>query len=81
VNIGNYANPKVDKLLLEAQREMDETKRIDLYRQVQKVLMEEDAAFWPIVNDLNTIILAKKVKGFINPPEEWFQLSSVWIES
>jgi peptide/nickel transport system substrate-binding protein len=43
--------------------------------------MEEDAAFWPIVNDLNTIILAKKVKGFINPPEEWFQLSTVWIES
>jgi len=81
VNIGNYANPKVDKLLLEAQREMDETKRIGLYRQIQKVLMEEDAAFWPIVNDLNTIILAKKVKGFINPPEEWFQLSTVWIES
>ena len=81
VNIGNYANPKVDQLLLSAQRELDEPKRIDFYRQVQKVIMEEDASLWPIVNDLNTIILSKKVKGFINPPEEWFQLSTVWLES
>ena len=41
--------------------------------------MNQDAAFWPICNDLNIIILNKKVRGFVNPPEEWFQLSTPWI--
>lgn len=80
VNVGHYANPKVDQLLLDAQREFNDAKRDELYRQVQKVIMEEDAGFWPIVNDLNLIIHSKKVKGFVNPPEEWFQLHTAWLD-
>ncbi len=29
--------------------------------------MEEDAAFFPICNDLNLVVLSPKVKGFVEP--------------
>jgi peptide/nickel transport system substrate-binding protein len=80
VNVGWYANPKVDRLLDQARGELDEPKRIALYREVNRILMEEDAAYLPIVNDLGPVVLNPKVKGFVNPPEEWFQLSTPYFE-
>jgi peptide/nickel transport system substrate-binding protein len=81
VNVGWYANPKVDRLLDQAREEPSDQKRAALYRQVDRVLMEEDASFLPIVNDLNLVVMSPKVKGFVNPPEEWFQLSTPYLES
>jgi peptide/nickel transport system substrate-binding protein len=81
VNVGWYANPKVDRLLDQAREELNDQKRAALYRQIDRVIMEEDAAFLPIVNDLNLVVLSPRVKGFVNPPEEWFQLSTPYLES
>jgi len=80
VNVGWYANPTVDKLLDQAREQPDNGKRAALYRQVDKIIMEDDASFLPICNDLNLVVLSPKVKGFVNPPEEWFQLSTPWVE-
>ena len=79
VNFGFYGNPQVDKLLDQARSEFNDTARAELYRKVDRIAMDQDAAFWPICNDLNIVILSKKVRGFVNPPEEWFQLSTPWI--
>ena len=81
VNVGWYANPKVDKLLDQAREELHDQRRAALYRQIDRILMEEDASFLPIVNDLNLVVMNPKVKGFVNPPEEWFQLSTPYLES
>jgi peptide/nickel transport system substrate-binding protein len=81
VNVGWYANPKVDGLLDTARGELDDKKRAAVYRQIDKIIMEEDAAFFPICNDLNLVVLSPKVKGFVNPPEEWFQLWTPWIDA
>jgi MarR-like DNA-binding transcriptional regulator SgrR of sgrS sRNA len=42
--------------------------------------MMEDAAFVPLVDDLQPIFLAPSVKGFVNPPNDWYDFSTVWIE-
>jgi len=81
VNVGWYANPRVDSLLDSARGELDESKRVAIYRQIDRILMEDDAAFLPICNDLNLVVLNPKVKGFVNPPEEWFQLWTPWVEA
>jgi peptide/nickel transport system substrate-binding protein len=81
VNVGWYGNPKVDGLLDQARAELDDKKRATLYRQIDKIIMEDDAAFFPICNDLNLVVLSPKVKGFVNPPEEWFQLWTPWVEA
>ena len=80
VNTGWYTNPKVDRLLDAGRAELNEAKRANIYRQVDKIIMEEDAAFLPIVNDLNLVVLNPRVKGFVNPPEEWFQLWTPWVD-
>jgi len=81
VNVGWYANPKVDGLLDTARAELDEKKRAAVYKQIDRIIMEEDASFFPICNDLNLVVLSPKVKGFVNPPEEWFQLWTPWVEA
>ena len=76
-HVGSLLRPAA---LKEAREQPDTQKRAALYRQVDKIIMEEDASFLPICNDLNLVVLSPKVKGFVNPPEEWFQLSTPWVE-
>jgi peptide/nickel transport system substrate-binding protein len=79
LNSGWYDNPKIDPLLNAALAEPDAGKSAEIYRRVNKMIME-DAAYVPIIDDLQPVILAKSVKGLVNPPEDWFDLSTVWIE-
>ncbi|GIW04534.1 MAG: peptide ABC transporter substrate-binding protein [Thermomicrobiales bacterium] len=78
-NIGSYSNPKVDELLNAAFGELDDIKRAELYKQADKLIME-DAAFIPVVNDRAPYIMAPYVKGFVHAPEEAFDLTLVWLD-
>lgn len=60
---GAYANPEVDKLLAEASRIVDLKKRGDLYRQVQKVAVD-DAPWILVDNALQNAAGIKKVSRF-----------------
>lgn len=64
-NYGWYSNATVDKLLADAAVEMDEAKRLDLYKQAQQILYIDDpAAIW--TNDRLTVwALSSKVEGFV----------------
>jgi hypothetical protein len=42
--------------------------------------MNEDAAYIPITFNRSPLALSSRVKGFINPPEDWFQLWTVSLE-
>lgn len=55
----------MDKLLADAAVEMDEAKRLDLYKQAQQILYIDDpAAIW--TNDRLTVwALSSKVEGFV----------------
>jgi peptide/nickel transport system substrate-binding protein len=50
-----------------------------LYQKANRLIMD-DAAYVPYVDDLQPVILSKKIKGFVNPPEDWFDLSTVSTE-
>lgn len=78
-NSGWYCNKKVDELLDKALAEKDTEAARKLYREADKTIMD-DAAFVPIYNDKQPIFLAPSVKGFVNPAQDWFDLSTVWIE-
>lgn len=76
---GWYKNAEADKLYDQALIEQDEGKRIALYRQANKLIMD-DAAYLPIVSDLAPIAYHKKVKGFAHTSEESFDMTPVWID-
>ncbi|MBN9510538.1 MAG: ABC transporter substrate-binding protein [Alphaproteobacteria bacterium] len=79
VNSGWYCNKEVDKLLDAAILERDPVKMKAIYQKANRLIMD-DAAFVPTVDDLQPMLLSPKVKGFVNPPEDWFDLSTVSVE-
>ena len=79
-NSGYYSNPAVDKLFDEAAITADPDKRRELYQEAQRIAVMEDAAYIPITFNRSPLALSPKVKGFVNPPEDWFQLWTVSLE-
>ncbi len=63
-NYGWYSNAEVDRLLEEAKAELDEEKRLDLYRQAEQILFIDDPAAI-FTNDRYSIwTMSDKVEGF-----------------
>jgi len=79
INSGWYCNPKVDELLDQAVAERDEARAAEIYQEANRIIME-DAGFAPIMQDLQPMMTAPNVRGFVNPPENWFDFSTVYIE-
>lgn len=76
-NSGYYSNPQVDELFDKAAVEGNPENRRALYQEAQRIAIMDDAAFIPITFDRAPIALSPSVQGFINPPEDWFQLWTV----
>ncbi len=62
-----YSNPKVDKLLDEAETIVNKEKRAEIYREVQKILAE-DVPFIPLLQGKLFIVVRKDVKGVMLGP-------------
>ena len=63
-----YANPEVDDLILEARSTFDQEKRNDLYKQVQKIVYDEDCAQIPIAYHYLCVVTKNDVKGYVPNP-------------
>jgi ABC-type transport system substrate-binding protein len=78
-NIMPYVNPEVDRLLEQAELELDLAKQNQILAHVHEILVE-DAPRVYIVHDLNPRALSPKVKGFVQA-QSWYQdLTPVWVE-
>ncbi|ARF16913.1 ABC transporter substrate-binding protein [Sporosarcina ureae] len=80
-NIGSnnytyFKNDETHKLFLEAQTEVDEDKRIELYKQAQEILHEE-APWVPIAHSIPLLGGAKELTGFVPHPTGSDLLSNV----
>jgi peptide/nickel transport system substrate-binding protein len=75
-NGGYYTG--ADAMLNAARVEMDEGKRAALYRKINQKI-KDDAPVVPIINALAPLMLSPKVKGFVHAPEEWYDMTTVWI--
>ncbi len=62
-NSGRWNNPRYDALLEQAAREPDNTKRIRLYDQAQKILTETDVAIVPLYWTAESTLLSPKFTG------------------
>ncbi|HXP75318.1 MAG TPA: ABC transporter substrate-binding protein, partial [Stellaceae bacterium] len=76
----HYKNAEVDKLLIEGRRTTDQAKRIEIYKQAQKIILDE--APWIFVNQtLQVRVTRKEVKGFVlNPTQMFFEMQGVSLE-
>lgn len=63
LNISNYSNKKIDKLLEDARLTSDKKIRIEKYKEFQEIINEEIPAIF-IYSPMYTYIQNKKIKGF-----------------
>jgi peptide/nickel transport system substrate-binding protein len=61
-NRGHYSNPEVDALLDEAAASTDETRRLELFRQVQHLLIR-DLPYISLWNKTNFVIAQPSLDG------------------
>jgi peptide/nickel transport system substrate-binding protein len=76
----HYKNPEVDKLMQQAAAEVDHAKRIQMYAQIQKMILDD--APWVFVNSTLQVRAARKnVKGFqLNPTQMFFDMDQVSLQ-
>lgn len=77
-NYGEYSNPTVDGLLAQAALEMDTEAGLEIYRQIERILVE-DAACLPLWFDENYILVKSDVEGYELNPMGYASLNKVSI--
>jgi peptide/nickel transport system substrate-binding protein len=79
-NAGYYSQPQVDKLLDLARTSMSDERRIALYRQAHRRIME-DASLLPVVTVCTGMVVhAPYVKNLKFPRQNWHDFKRVWID-
>jgi len=66
-NFCGYANPEVDRLLVEGRRTFDQTKRQDIYRQVHRILAHDRPYTFLYVADALPII-HRRIRNVVSSP-------------
>jgi peptide/nickel transport system substrate-binding protein len=80
VNQNNSSDPEIDRLLDEGKLITDLNRRIEHYKQVQRVLLQKAPQLWLFTPDL-IHVMKKRVKGFESHPSTFMQgLVGAWID-
>jgi oligopeptide transport system substrate-binding protein len=66
-NTGNYSNPALDAVLEQARGEMDVAKRIGLYQQAEKMIVEDAPALF-LGHNISYVLVKPYVKGYVLTP-------------
>ena len=78
-NFGEYHNAEVDALLRRAGAELDSRRSLELYQQVERLLVE-DAACLPLWFGENYVLVKPHVKGYSLNPMGFASLNKVSVE-
>lgn len=78
-NYSYYTNDETHDLFIEAQTEVDEEKRAELYKKAQEIL-HEDAPWVPLAHSTPLLAGAKDITGFLPHPTGSDLLSNVAFE-
>jgi peptide/nickel transport system substrate-binding protein len=79
-NTMRYANPRVDTLLEQARRSMNQSEREKLYGEVQDILAKE-MVWIPVYNTKEIVVTRSFVKGFqVHPVEYNLGLWKTWLD-
>ncbi len=77
----DYSNPELEKLVESARTETDLEKRYQMLLDIEKILLEEDAAIVPLYQDGTAVLMRNKVKNLlVHPTGASFSYKWVTIE-
>ena len=67
VILNDYENADVDAILEQARVEQDPTVRLELYREAERLIIE-DAAWLPLYFSQSHVVVSEDVEGWFEPP-------------
>ncbi|HET6326791.1 MAG TPA: ABC transporter substrate-binding protein [Planctomycetaceae bacterium] len=73
-NFGSYSNPDVDALYRKGKTEFDREKRAEIYRQIQRLLWEDQPYTWLYYRN-SLYAFGKRVRGYVFSPRGPFNYS------
>jgi peptide/nickel transport system substrate-binding protein len=73
-----YANPALDKILLKARQELDQTKRAALYAQAGKIIWSDAVGIYPL-DLMGNVVTRKGVGGFTPTPNDLPDFANVSV--
>jgi peptide/nickel transport system substrate-binding protein len=78
----NYNNSEVDALILKGRTTFDTEERYEAYKEIQKIVYEEDCAQVPIAYHYLMVVTDKNVKGYVPNPahHDWCINKDMYIE-
>jgi ABC-type transport system substrate-binding protein len=74
-----YCNPAVDQLADKARGDTNSTERLSLYRQIQDIIVTQDAPEVPLYSDVTTNASSTRTHGYKLHPVWPLVLTSVWL--
>lgn len=74
-----YVNEELHTILVEAQKEVDQDKRAELYKQAQ-VIIKEDAPWIPLVHTTPLMAASSNLKGYTPSPTGSEPYASIYFE-
>ena len=80
INYGRFSDPVLDKLFEQQKVELDEQKRIDLAKELQKELIRK--AWWmPSLAWTRGEVRSAKIRNYTPMPNHWMnrRLEDVWL--
>ena len=79
-NRTGWSNARYDELLKEASLELDNTKRLELFREMERILVVEEFPILPLYMYVNQGLLAETVQGWYENIRDHHPLKYIWFE-
>jgi peptide/nickel transport system substrate-binding protein len=76
----HYSNPAYDQLVIEGENTNDETKKEEIYKNIQNMIIDEVPAFY-LLHEEKIVATQKNVMGYeISAEDPWLELKTVYIK-
>jgi len=80
-NSQKYANPEVDALLDESQVTLDQKRRVEIWKRLQRIVQEDVAALWTIAGPQRMDVVHDYLKGYeMLPSNSRVLLREAWLD-
>ena len=64
-NMAGYSNTRVDELIDQAAAEKDPVASVDLYKEAQRIILDEDGVLAPIFHSISAFLVKPYVRGLV----------------
>jgi peptide/nickel transport system substrate-binding protein len=79
-NYGRINIPEVDAVIDTALASQDEDERVELYSEVEELLIKEHAVQIPLYRPISTFFISERLRNYYRPPSSGGRYERMWLD-